>query len=762
MTAGGTYPLGGGGSCAEREDVARGGAARAGGGVVAVVGGAGRRLRGGAVVGSVFVAAGTFPSAVATCRRGHPSCLHRRLLAGTSLGRRCRGCRRRRGGIVGVVGVGAAAATVQAECTCFMSDDSLSGDEEPLLPAAPVDDADANILQLVDAVQLPLDVRAEDGQFLGNQRRRRRRDEPKFALIEMQEQDPAQCYEGGADDMPEACSATRRCAAHGGVLCRTWLIRGPVRGWSDDGWRLSVITNVRACATMAPHEVYARSMKWLVPATYLDMEDAYNSVRFVAAARTRANLLWDTTSPNSSYRGLAEGQVLADEDVAQILRHAATTMQGAANRLHAGHVALVRRQCAIDDHVSKQHLRALLRQRSVRAVMDYRNKGAVSMKERWVALLRDVGAGVVARMRRTLELEKPDRHGPAGKRSSRIRISRGFSQMRLLPTAEQLRETRRVAFDAENRVPHFFLTRRAGGEIVRWNYIRGSGSAGIRRYRSTADEQVKRLRGFNNKYWEQASGEAQAEDDSDVSDDEDGGIFFGNDNAETEGCYAPMERDPRKVLELIAKSHSYLEDDDGNGELRILAVAFDPVTSVQRAIDTSANPRLCCTAESLSTAAVLTLAADGGTVKGKAVTAYAVAVSWTDLDNGRTDLIPLMYSLSGEKSVDQQVARYLRGMLQEINAASFTVAVVPAVPGSGGGGQAGLSCRSPGGPSQAAAARVLLQMRDEIQVCGMFASDVVLRVVTSGGCSCVWCVLYRRCLHDGRRSIGINPRVECV
>lgn len=458
------------------------------------------------------------------------------------------------------------------------SEESLSGGDSA---AAPVDNVDADIVQLVDALQPPLELRDEDGQFLGSQRRRRQPEEPKFAIIEQQELSPTQCYEGGPEEMPQNCSAIHRCASHGGVQCRTWLIRGPVRGWSDDGWRLSVLTTVRACATIPPHEVYARSMKLLVPGSYEDVEDAYNSVRYVAAARFRANLPWDTTSPKSSYRGLEEGQELSDDDVALILRQAATIMQGAAHRLQSGHVALVRRQCAIDDHVSRVHLRALLRQRSVRAVMDYRNKGAASMRERWVELLRGVGAGAVARMRQILELQKPDRHAPAGSRSSRIRVSRGFSQMRLLPTAAQLRETRRRAFDAENRVPHFFLTRPDGGDVVRWNYILGSCSAGIRRYRSTVDEEVKRLRKFNNKYWEEAWAAAAArQEDDDMSDDEDDAMFFGNMNADTEGCYARMETDPTKIQELIANSHSYLENDDGTGELRNLAVGFDPTTSV--------------------------------------------------------------------------------------------------------------------------------------------------------------------------------------
>lgn len=167
------------------------------------------------------------------------------------------------------------------------SEESLSGGDSA---AASVDNVDADIVQLVDALQPPLELRDEDGQFLGSQRRRRQPEEPKFAIIEQQELSPTQCYEGGPEEMPQNCSAIHRCASHGGVQCRTWLIRGPVRGWSDDGWRLSVLTTVRACATIPPHEVYARSMKLLVPGSYVDVEDAYNSVRYVAAARFRANL----------------------------------------------------------------------------------------------------------------------------------------------------------------------------------------------------------------------------------------------------------------------------------------------------------------------------------------------------------------------------------------------------------------------------------------------------------------------------------------
>lgn len=114
-------------------------------------------------------------------------------------------------------------------------------------------------------------------------------------------------------------------------------------------------------------------------------------------------------------------------------------------------------------------------------------------------------------------------------------------------------------------------------------HTRGSGTAGIRRYRSS-DGREKRLRSLTNKYWQEA-GAASGEDADDVSADEDNGFFFNKDNVETEGCYAPQETDPEKIKQLISNSHSYLENDDGTGEERILAVGFGAVEALQRTID---------------------------------------------------------------------------------------------------------------------------------------------------------------------------------
>lgn len=365
---------------------------------------------------------------------------------------------------------------------------------------------------------------------------------------------------------------------------RTWLIRGPVRGWNDDGWRLSMLTTVRALATMPRHEVYVRSAAHLVPGPYVDEDDFLASVKFVAKAATEANEAWDTTGASSSFRGLTDGQDLDDEDARLILCQAAVAVRAATRRPPAGYVALVERRPADDERVLHGALRALLRQRSVRAVAVFRLKGAAAMRLRWRMLLRSMGAGAVALVRRVLELNHEDASLGPGRRASRVRLSWGSTQVRLLPARAQLREERRRGFDAADRIPHFLFTRQGRRrELVRWSYTRGSGTAGIRRYRSS-DGREKRLRSHTNKYWQEA-GAASGEDADDVSADEDNGFFFNKDNVETEGCYAPQETDPEKIKQLISNSHSYLENDDGTGEERILAVGFGAVEALQRTID---------------------------------------------------------------------------------------------------------------------------------------------------------------------------------
>lgn len=597
-----------------------------------------------------------------------------------------------------------------------------SGDESaaPIVPdptGGAVDATDANagdgtdsgIEDIVQQIQPSFNERDDDGNFVGNVRRRRRRQAPKFSVIAL------------VDDEAPTADATVPVAAGGAssstapTRTRTWLVRGPVRGWSDDTWRLSTLTTVRAAATLPAHEVYVRAMRWLVPGTYVDTEDAYESVRAVFRARTPTAKAWDNSSPMSSFGIVSCEDELTDEAVTEVLRQAANSARDAQTRVLDGHVALVHRRPAFNDPVCQAGLCALLRQRSVRAVAAFLRRGSDTMRSRWQLLSRGFGATAVARMRSILEFEPKDSSRGTGKRATRIRLSWGSSQVRLLPTKDELRLERRRLFDSVDRIGHFFFTRQVDG-LVRWDYVRGSGSAGIRRYRR-ADGEEKRLRAYTNKYWGVPVAGTQGEDDS--SSDEDNGIYFDNDNVETEGCYTPQEKDPERLHELVANSHSYLEDDDGQGELRIQAVAFDAAAALQRAIDLSAVSSLTAAAVAGSTPAVLTFAADGGTVRGKLLTAFTAGVSWPHLRNGRTDLTPLAYSLTGEKNVDKLVAKAVRDMLEKLVDGPLTVAVQ--TPSSTTGDPAGTgSCADPplDAPDSDLPARAPLVMCDEVQVCG--------------------------------------------
>lgn len=466
---------------------------------------------------------------------------------------------------------------------------------------------------------------------------------------------------------------------------------------------------MRACATLPAHEVYARSIPWLAPGPYIDQADSYESVRFVAGRRSEADKAWDGTSPKSSFRGYVHDFDLDDDDIKQILEAASASVRRSNKTMKGGYVDVIDRRSALNDRVCVASLRALLRQRSVRAVADYRRKGGAIMRTRWRQLANGMGAGTVAAMRRILELEPKNPEKGTGKRATRIRVSWGASQMRLLPSRDMLRQERRAAFDAEDRIKHFFWTRESTGELVRWDYVRGSGSNGIRRYRS-ADGEEKRLRAYTNKYWEARSGTGEVDDDS--SGDDDDGFYFNNGDVETEGCYADMEHADARMRQIIAHSNSYLENDDGSGELKILAVGFDFVSMLQRAFDKSAKDGLTGAAVAGSTPPVVTFAADGGKVRGKSLTAFTAAVAWNLFNHGRTDLMPLAYSLSGEKNVDKLVALAVRDLLKEVMNTTFTISVddLPDNPGV-----------APDNPSGAAGTdRVPLRLFDEVQVCGTY------------------------------------------
>lgn len=151
-----------------------------------------------------------------------------------------------------------------------------------------------------------------------------------------------------------------------------------------------------------------------------------------------------------------------------------------------------------------------------------------------------------------------------------------------------------------------------------------------------------------------------------------------------------------------------------------MAVEFDAVAALQRAINLSTVAYLTAAAAASARPAVVTFAADWGAVGGKFVTAFTAGVSWPHLKHGRTDLVPLAYSLPGKTDVDHLVAAAVRDKLAAVLDASFTVSTscsttnASASEGSDDGD-------NEAGKEEDMLSRVAIKLCDEVQVCGTLA-----------------------------------------
>jgi len=482
-----------------------------------------------------------------------------------------------------------------------------------------------------------------------------------------------------------------------------------VRGWSDDAQRLTTITLVRALAELPAQEVYVRSVSLLVPQPYASAQASYNSVRLVAGTVTD-QAQWEGAS---SFGAFAAGHVLSDNDVKRVIKKASKAMGRGRRKVANGSVSVLERSTALADPVYKDAIRAALRRRSTNAARHFRKKGQDVLANKWARVIAGWSPAAVARIRRLLEFEEP---AVDGKRARRQRVSHGMSLMHLLPTAKEMQRGRRVAPDEPGRTAHYLFTKSATGGITKWNYILGSSSSGVRRYQC-AEGLSMRLRTHTNKYWD-ARKKRQEED---PSEDEDDGVFFKNANAEYDGLYAPQETDPVRIAELKVHSESFLEFDDGTGELKVLAIGYDFKAEIQKAIDNDTLPALSAADVEVAAPAVLTFASDGGTVRRKQITAFTLALSSPCLTLGRTDLSPIMYAFSGEKAVDKALSAYVRDALADALSVGFSVPL-PASDDEDGAFRDG---RHP----ETDAPRAQLRVNPVLQVCGTFTRRTVAMAV---------------------------------
>jgi len=552
-------------------------------------------------------------------------------------------------------------------------------------------------------------TRTPGGMFQGHHDLRPKVVDKPITIIELVEEEPPACSEAAGPDQLASCTGRFLCKAHGGSQCRHWRIRGPVRGWSDDAQRLTTITLVRALSELPPQEVYVRSVSLLVPQPYASAQASYNSVRLVAGAVTD-QFQWQAAS---SFGRFAAGHVLSDNDIKRVIKKASKTVGRGRRKVANGSVSVLERSTALADPVYKDAIRAALRRRSTNAARHFRQKGQDVLAKKWARVIAGWSPAAVARIRRLLEFEEP---AVDGKRARRQRVSHGMSLMHLLPTTKEMQRGRRVAPDEPGRTAHYLFTKSATGGLTKWSYVLGSSSSGVRRY-ECAKGLSMRLRTHTNKYWDAR----RKRQEDDPSEDEDDGVFFKNANAEYDGLYAPQETDPVRIAELKVHSESFLEFEDGTGELKVLAIGYDFKAEIQKAIDKDTLPALSAADVEVAAPAVLTFASDGGTVRRKQITAFTLALSSPCLKLGRTDLSPIMYAFSGEKAVDKALSAYVRDDLADALSVGFSVPL----PASDDEDDAFRD----GQHAEADAPRAQLRVNPVLQVCGKCTSRAAAMAV---------------------------------
>jgi len=117
---------------------------------------------------------------------------------------------------------------------------------------------------------------------------------------------------------------------------------------------------------------------------------------------------------------------------------------------------------------------------------------------------------------------------------------------------------------------------------------------------------------------------------------------------------------------------TYLEDVDGaGGTEEVVAVGFDPVITLQKAI--SFGSIAVNAADVDATKSALTLAADGGPVRRATMTVFTLSLSAPWLQGGRTPFLPVLYLLSGEQTIHGSVGSYLNKELHRALLHRFTV-----------------------------------------------------------------------------------------
>lgn len=124
--------------------------------------------------------------------------------------------------------------------------------------------------------------------------------------------------------------------------------------------------------------------------------------------------------------------------------------------------------------------------------------------------------------------------------------------------------------------------------------------------------------------------------------------------------------------------HYFLTKTCGGNMVKILAVSFDVVTALQRALNTACVMGMSNEHVQSMPHAVITFSADGGNVRRKEITAYTECVSTPCRQQELTDLTPILYAFSGKKLVERDIAIWVKTQLAAVSSNTFTFSVLGA------------------------------------------------------------------------------------
>lgn len=425
----------------------------------------------------------------------------------------------------------------------------------------------------------------------------------------------------------------------------TFEIVGPVLGGYIDASAFTHVVSVRAHASFSCREVYARACTRLVhhgmysslSATYLSVRLVGRNINVAESEASMAEPSWDDVEPDT----------MKNQDARKVLCKAKSTARASGSHPITGRVTVMSVIGAID-HPWRLHAQRARDRRVARHAIGFYRRRVSQIVRRDVRVVRAIGAGACARLRRALELE--DRVGTS--RARRDKVSHGRSMPKVLPSRSDYAAMKRRAVEVETGVPHRLWTFDANDVVKVWTFVTDSASASQRMYSGVDGRRMRLVSSGTKRTMQGYSRGGNA-----APDDEHLAFVVGDDDD--------------LLADLRAATTSYLVSMDGNERLKVAAVHFDGCSLVQRAIDFGLDSTYTRNPQSASN--VITIAADGGPVCRRTLTVVTVTLAAEYLIQNQSPLMPMVYILSGEESLHKCIGHTLQHAIKDVMDAHYTV-----------------------------------------------------------------------------------------